>query len=523
MYDILIKNGTVIDGAGDMPVLCDVAVESGQVAAIGNLGAAKAKRVIDAVGRFVTPGFVDIQNHSDSYLTFLEMPAVESLVTQGVTTIAVGQCGSSLAPLPSPEALKSIQKWRSLAGANLNWLTFQEYLKALQNYKFGVNIVSLAGHSTIRRGLLGDQVRAATPEEIKIMSKVLKDSMTAGAGGLSLGLMYAHEVDSTIEELRAVVNEVSLQNKMVSIHLRSEGSHVVAALGEAISLVEGTRARCKISHFKVRGANNWGYIGEALNLLDRAYQRGVDIVLDVYPYTTSWTVLYTYLPKWAYEGGRAAILKNLQNREMRSRILAYLREHETNLGNIFIATSETNPSLVGKTLSQVAANQEVSVEEALLNVLTATNAQVIVFDHNLSEDIVEVLLKHPLSIVATDGAGYDFSYSPDNGLVHPRCFGAMPKFLAMVRDKKLMSWPDAIKKMTSKPAEKLGLSKRGKLLAGYAADIVIFNPQEIANRATYENPYQESDGLDYVLVNGEIAYAASDVGMRATSGKVIKL
>ena len=519
-FDLLIKNGKVLDGVGNEAVIADIGIAAGEIKAIGQLGQSSAKEVIAADGSFVTPGFIDIQNHSDSYLTLLDTPTMPSLLSQGITTIAVGQCGASLAPLASAEALKSVQKWHSLAGANINWRYFSEYAEALKNYPLGVNVLSLVGHATLRRGLLGDQIRTATREEIAIIEKLAADSLASGAAGLSLGLVYAHEVNSSEDELLAVAKAVGQSGKLLSVHLRNEGGHVVSALEEVLNLAQKAQASLKISHFKIRDKQNYRFLDEALSSIDRAYQRGVNVGFDVYPYNTSWTVLYTYLPKWSYEGGKKAIMQNITDRSSREKILAYLKGQEGNLGNILIATSETNPSLTGKTLSQIALNQEVSVEEALLNVLAATSTQVIVFDSNLSEDSVTALLKHPLSMVATDGAGYDFSHFSTQGLVHPRCFGTMPRFLSLVREKQIMTWAEAVKKITSRPADKLNLKKRGRLLAGHAADIVIFDPRAIGSKATYENPYQTADGIEHVFVGGRQAFSAEN-GQTASAGQFL--
>src|SRR3989338_3611139 len=444
-FDILIRNGKVLDGIADKAYSADIGISGGMIKSVGNLRGARAVQTIPADGLFVAPGFIDPQNHSDSYLTLLEIPSMDSLVTQGITTIIVGHCGTSLAPLASPEALKSIQKWHSLVGANINWQTYAEYAKILSHYPLGANVMGLVGHATVRRGLIGDQIRTATVEEILMIEKMLSDSFDAGAMGVSFGLVYAHEVNSSKQELISVAKMVAGREKILSVHLRSEGSGVVQALEEVIEIAQESGAALKISHFKIRGQKNYEHLEGALAEIDRAYQRGVNVFFDVYPYTTSWTVLYTYLPKWAYEGGRNAILDNLRDSALRRKILAYLRDQEEkSLNDIVIATSETNPALVGKTLRQIAANQEVSVEEALLNMVAVTNAQVVVFDHNISQDSLPVLLKHPLSLIASDGAGYDFVYSPSHGLVHPRCFGTFPKFLGLVRDKKVeISWSDA--------------------------------------------------------------------------------
>lgn len=521
-FDIIIRNGIVLDGVSPKAYAADIGIAGGLIKVLGNLRGAKAGQVIPADGLYVAPGFIDPQNHSDSYLTLLEIPAMDSLVTQGITTIVVGHCGTSLAPLASPEALKSIQKWRSLAGANINWQTYADYMETLKRYPLGTNVLGLVGHATMRRGLLGDQLRAATAEEIRVIEKMVSDSFDAGAMGVSLGLVYAHEVNSSKAELISVAKMVAGRKKVLSVHLRSEGRGVVKALEEVIEIAEESGASLKISHFKIRGLQNNVYLEEALSVIDRAYQRGVNVFFDVYPYTTSWTVLYTYLPKWAYEGGKKAILQNIKERSSRQKILSFLASEDLSLGTIFIATSETNPVLTGKTLGQIAANQEVSVEEALLNVLEATATHAIVFDRNLSEDSMLELLKHPLAVVGTDGAGYDFSYSAFYGLVHPRCFGTMPRFLSLARDKKIMSWEEAIKKMTSRTADKMGIKNRGRIAAGASADIVAFDPRTIGSRATYENPYQQADGISYVIVNGRISFAYRESLVGAPTGLMLR-
>lgn len=520
MFDILIKNGTVFDGENE-PRQLDVGIQGERIKAIGNLAKANAVLVIDASKKFVTPGFVDIQNHSDAYQTLLESPRQESLVGQGVTTIAIGQCGTSLAPLAHPDAFKSLQKWRGLAGVNFDWLTFGEFLTSLDKYRLGVNVASLVGHATMRRGLIGDQARGATVREVEIMSKILGDSLEAGAAGLSMGLMYAHEAASSEIELVTAAKQTGDSKKLVSVHLRSDGSQTVAAVQEAIGIATTASCRLKISHLKIRGERNWGMAEEVHSLLDRAYQQGLDVFFDAYPYTSSWSVLYTYLPKWAYEGGKPAILRNLRSNPTRDRILGHLRDQEHDLSQILVASSEVNPEAVGKTLGQVARDHESSVEDALVKTLLATETQVTVFDHNLSSDVQDTFLKSPLSVIASDGAGYNYERKrSEKNIPHPRCFGAFPKFLSMVRERQLMPWNDAIKKITSRPAEKLNLKSRGKLGEGLYADMAVFDPETVASRATYENPYGEPIGIEYVFVNGKVAHGKPEAQL---AGRVLRI
>ncbi len=517
MLDILIKNGTVIDGTGSPGKKLDVGIEKGRVVELApNIGA-KAARVINAQDKFVTPGFIDIQNHSDSYWTLFDQPEQASLLSQGITSIIIGNCGASLAPLLSAESIKTIQKWHNLSGININWASVAEFLQMLAAMPLGVNVGTLVGHATLRRGLVGDKVRELTSDELKIMDKTLRDALNQGALGLSMGLIYAHEVNSSATELREILGNLKPVNKYLSVHLRSEAGHVLESLDEVIDLAQTSDISVKISHLKIRGKTNWPLFDRLMSRLEIAYHQGVKISFDVYPYDTSWSVLYTYLPKWAYEGGREQITRSAADPVSRRKILDYLRDQNQDFKNIIVAEAAGNNNYVGKTIAQIADNQSVSVEEAIVNLVTATNAQVIVFDHNLSQEQVELFCMSPLSMIATDGAGFN---SHSSKLVHPRCFGTMPRFLKMVREQKLLKWEQAIKKITSEPAGLLGVSDRGVLAKNKMADVVIFNPQTVSDKADYTNSDLLSVGIDAVVVNGALSYSEAQV--LQTNGTVIK-
>jgi N-acyl-D-amino-acid deacylase len=332
-----------------------------------------------------------------------------------------------------------------------------------------------------------------------------------------MGLVYAHEVNSSLEELQEIVGNLKPANKYLSVHLRSEGSHILESIDEVIDLAAINQIPIKISHIKIRGKKNWPLFDRVMNKLEVAYHQGLSISFDVYPYSTSWSVLYTYLPKWAYEGGRSQILRMISDPMSRRKILDSLRDQSEEFKTIIVAEASGNSNFIGKTLAQIADNQSVSVEEAILNIIAATQAQVIVFDHNLSEEQVELFCASPLSMIATDGAGFNQSSA---GLVHPRCFGTMPRFLKRTREKKLLKWEQAIKKLTGEPAGLLGLSNRGVIAKNNAADIVVFDPQTVTDKADYKNPDLLSEGIDMVLVNGKMAYAPKQVF--STAGAVIK-
>jgi N-acyl-D-amino-acid deacylase len=517
MLDILIKNGNVIDGTGSPAKKVDIAIEKGKIVQISPNISAKATQTVNAQDRYVTPGFIDIQNHSDSYWTILDQPSQKSLLTQGITSIIMGNCGASLAPLLSPESIKTIQKWHNLSGINLNWLTMEEFLSQLSTLSLGVNVGTLVGHATLRRGLVGDQVRQLTEAELKVMDKSMALALSQGAFGLSMGLVYAHEVNSSLEELQQLLAILKPTNKYLSVHLRSERGHLLDAVDEVISLASKADIPIKISHLKVQGKNNWNQFDRLMSKLEVAYHQGVNISFDVYPYSTSWSVLYTYLPKWAYEGGRSQILKMIADPVTRRKILDFLNSSGQDYDNIIISEASGNANFIGKSLKQIGSNQSVSSAEAALNVIAATNAQVTVFDHNLSEEHVELLCASPLSFISTDGAGYSQESSE---LIHPRCFGTMPRFLRMVREKKILKLEHAIKKLTSDPAKWLGISNRGTIAVDNAADIVIFDPNTITDKADYKNPNTFSEGIDGVIVNGILSYANKQ--FEQLNGQVIR-
>lgn len=523
MLDLIIKNGRVYDGTGAEAADLDIGIKKDEIVEVGKLGAKLARRVIDASGQCVSPGFIDVQNHSDSYWTIFDYPHQQSLLAQGITTVAFGHCGASLAPLPSLEGLKSVQKWHTLSGVNFNWQYFEEFLDTLSRQPLGVNVSSLVGHATLRRGLMADEMRKVSLQEIKIMERLLSASLKNGGAGLSLGLAYAHEYSASAEELKILTRVVKSNGRLLSVHLRSEGTHILEALDEAIHLAEGHGARLKISHLKIRGQKNWPLFDQVLTRIERAFQRGLEIYFDVYPYDVSWNVLYTYLPKWSFEGGRAELVKRLKQPYLRKKILDNLINQNEVLSAITVATSSSSPHLVGRTLGEVAFDQGVSVEEAVLNVLSSAESEVVVFDKNINEEQMLELLKHPLSIVSTDGAGFDMRAArTSKNLVHPRCFGSMARFLELAVKKNLLPLSAAIHKLTGRPANALRLPRRGIIKKHAKADVVIFDADKISDPTSLNSPFQPPSGIRLVLVNG--AVTLEDGGFTGDyRGEVVRL
>lgn len=518
MYEQIIKNGIIVDGTGDPKFQADLAIENGRIAEIGDLKKSRAKEIIDASGKFVLPGFIDIQNHSDVYWTIFDSPNLDSLVAQGITTALMGNCGASLAPLLSRDALLSIQKWHDLDGVNFNWLTFKEYLAELSKRNFGINIGSLVGYSTLRRGLVKDDIRPLQDSEVGILNKALEHSLQNGAFGLSSGLSYAHEAIISEDELFSLAKTLKEHEAMFSVHLRSEGSELVESVSEALQLVSKFGVNMKISHFKVRGKDNWHLLPQALNLIEDAYQKKGNVHFDLYPYDFIWQVLYTYLPKWSYEGGRKAILYNLKDLQQRRKILAYLNSRDVDYSQMFITSTAHSLNITGKTIGDIASRQNMSSEEALLTIIENGGSEILVFDKNLDPRQVHNLSAHALSIIATDGAGFDLSGTEK--LVHPRCFGSMPRFLSSILENNSMPLEKAVQKITSIPAQKAGIEKRGKLKNGFYADICVIG-SDIKDRANYNNPFQFPKGIEYVFVNGEAVLENGRLNGKL-AGKVLK-
>jgi len=509
MYNLIIKNALVADGSGNEPKILDVAIQNDEVTNIAPKIDSSAQSVIDAKGKVLAPGFVDPQNHSDSYWQLFDNPSLDSLITQGFTTILTGNCGGSLAPLLSHEALLSVQKWHNLDAANINWQSYSEYLDVLEGKKFACNVAGLVGYSTLRRAIVGDQIRSLEKNEIAALKVALEESLKKGAFGLSSGLSYAHEIIISELELYELAKIIKAKNALFSIHLRSEGREIVEAVDEAIDIAKNTGVNLKISHLKIRNETNWGKFGETLEQIETAYHQGTNIHFDVYPYDTTWQALYSYLPKWSIEGGRTIMLKHFSDPTQKNKILLHLNNLDVKFSSMQIASTASKLSFAGKTIGQVAKNLGVSSEQAVLNIIENGGSEVLVFEKNLDQEQVNKLTLHPLSFLGTDGAGFSGVFS--GKLVHPRCFGTAGKFLNYALVTKKLPLEKAIKKLTSGPAKKIGLRKRGEIKVGNYADLVIFDPTKINDTATYENPYQFTSGINFVFVNGQAAIAEGKI------------
>jgi len=522
MYDVIIKNGTIIDGTGGEMYKADIGIKEDKIVKIGDLRNEKWEVEIDATDKLVCPGFIDVNNHSDTYWQIFANPNLESLVYQGITTIVGGNCGSSLAPLADAGTIASIQKWSNIREATFNWLTLKEFFKVLEKKKLSVNFATLVGHGTLRRGILKEQVENPNSKELAFMDKMLKKSLKEGALGMSTGLIYTHARSASTEELIELAKIIKKYKGVYVTHIRNEEEKFIEAVKEVIEIAKEAKVKTHISHLKVMGEKNWHLMDEALFLIAKANEDGMDITFDVYPYTNTGTVLYTLLPAWVSEGGKNVMVNRLRDPKIRIKIVEEMRESRVDYSKIDIAISSLDKTLSKRNIEDIARSQEKSAEDAVLDILIASEGRVITSMEVLSQDNVEKAIINPQAIIGSNGSGYDIAHAKTGELVHPRNFGTFVKILTrFVLGKRIISWEEAIKKMTMLPAEKFGLKKRGKIAEKYFADILIINRDEIEDLATVDNPYQYSRGIEFVLVNGYIVMSDGKyTGVR--NGEIIR-
>ncbi len=520
--DLVIKKGTVIDGTGRKAYRADIGVEGGRIKRIGQLQNLKTAKIIDASGFVVAPGFVDILNHSDSYWTLFDIPNFESMLRQGATTILIGNCGSSLAPLIDPQSLLSIQKWADISEANINWFTMGEFLDELAKKPFGINIATLVGHSTIRRAIVGEDFRDLTADELKRMGFSIEEAFREGAFGLSTGLAYSHAKTTPLRELEELMKIVKKYNGLYATHLRDEAQNFLHALNETINLAREHGVSCEISHLKTIGEDTRDLFRKGLEMIDSAQSHNLRINFDVYPYLTIGSVLYLFLPDWASKGGKKMLLARLREPSIRERIINEIKADPYDYRKVIIASSPHQKAFIGKSIAEIAANEEISPEEAIINVLLASDGRVIAFMDFIDRENLIMAMSSKHSFIASDGFGYSQHHRRQGDLVHPRSFGAFPRFLGnYVRERHFISWEDAIQKITSGPAQKIGIKERGEIKKNYFADITVFDPNTIIDNATFKNPFQYPSGITHVIVNGEVV-VENDTLTGKMPGKILK-
>jgi len=508
--DILIRNGLVVDGTGNPWFRADVGIDGGRIAKVGRLGSAGAETVLDAGGLLVAPGFIDMHSHSDLALTV--NPRAESKIRQGVTTEVIGNCGFSAAPAGRDYAeylRKYVGPLLGVVDIDLEWETFGEYLNRLEG-RTAVNVAPLVGHGAVRINTMGFEDRPPTADEMAEMKAFVARAMDEGAQGLSSGLIYPPGCYADTQELIELCRVVAGHGGIYASHIRGEGATLLKALGEAIEIGERAGLPVEVSHHKATGRENWGRVERTLEMMAEARSRGVDITCDQYPYVAGSTGLGSLLPAWAHEGGRERLLERIRDPKTREDIKRAMRGGSFGVDSpgwdsILISTCPRNRDLEGKNLAEIAGARRADPYETVFDILLEGEGAASMIVFSMCEEDVRRVMRSPLTMVGTDGTAAA-PYGPLGlGKPHPRWYGTFPRILGRyVREEGVLSLEEAVRKMTSLPAQKLGLHDRGLIREGMHADITVFDPTEVSDRATFAQPHQYPQGIEYVFVNGRV-------------------
>jgi len=508
-YDLVISQGIVYDGLGNPGKEVDIAVKGNKILSLEkNLDKNKAKMVIEAKGLAVAPGFIDAHDHTD--LGLLANPKAESQVRQGVTTIISGNCGDSFFPVSD----LIFEEWKTNAkkeyNIDLNWKDITGFFTRLKEQGMALNYGTLVGHGSIRREVVGLDDTTPTENQLKQMQKLVDENLKAGALGMSTGLEYAPGSFAKPPEIAALCQTVSLNNGVYSTHMRSEGDFLLESLEESIDIARKTKVSLQISHLKVAYPGNWSKIDAALSKIEAAHKQGINIHADRYPYIAGSTGLSFYFPLWTKQGTAKDFVARLKDPELDAKIRSHLQEKEKMLGSwdkvlISSVITQENKKLEGKTVLEAAREAGKPPYEFMRDLLIDEENRVTMITFIASEDNLKRILAHPLVVIGADGEAAAPYGILGRGKPHPRLYGTFPRVLGKyAREEKIFSLAKGIQKMTSLTAQKFGLRDRGRLKEGYFADLVVFNPDKIIDCATWKDPHQYPQGIDSVIVNGQV-------------------
>jgi N-acyl-D-amino-acid deacylase len=546
-FDLVIRNGHIVDGTGSPWYSGDIGIREGRIAAIGNLASARAKRAIDAEGLTVAPGFIDMLGQSE--LTILVDPHVPSKIYQGITTEITGE-GGSAAPQNDATLAEDRLDYEHY-GIKPDWRTFREYFARLERQAIGINLASYVGATQVRRVVIGNADRAPTAAELEEMKHLVRQAMEEGTRGVSTALEYAPAPYASTDELIALAAESAKYGGLYATHMRNEGSGIMAALEETARIAREANTPVEIWHLKVAGVGNWGHMPEVVKFINDARASGLDIAADTYAYTAWNNSMSAFIPPWAHDGGDEKLIERLKDPTTRARIRKDMTTPTQSWDNewqeipgpdAILISSVLNPDLLplqGKRLSEIAKMWAVPSHgpashepravrptkdpiDTICDILIQDHAATYVSVFGMQEGDVELALKQPWVSVDNDSSGT----SPEGILgqdhPHPRAYGTFPRILAkFVREEKLLTLPDAIRKFTALPAQRMRITDRGVLKKGMWADVVIFDPATIHDAATFENPNQFSVGMKFVVVNGTPVIADGKM-TNALPGKVLR-
>ena len=526
IYDLIITGGTVIDGTGKPGVRADIGVKDGRIALISeNIPPAKAVSVIDAAGMVVTPGFIDPHTHTDVQL--LVNPKAESKIRQGVTTEVGGNCGFSYFPLSDLTFEESRSDLEKEFGIDLDWRDLPGFFARLGEQGASLNYMTLIGQGNVRSAVIGPYDRPATEDEIAKMRVYIRDGMMAGAWGVSSGLEYTPSGFASTDELVALSEEAAAYGGLYATHMRSEQSYVIEAIEEAVEISERSGAGLQISHLKANYRENWDKMDRILPMITAANDRGIPLKADRYPYEASSTSLGSLFPMWVREGTADDFVKRLADPSLDGKLRESIGEMERRMDswdNILISSviSEKNKRFEGSTVLDAAKESGKDCYTFMRDLLIEEQGSVGMVKFGMSEDNLRRVLAHPLVMVGSDGNAVAPYGELARGKPHPRFYGTFPRVLGRYsREQGVFPLEVAVMKMTSMPADKFGLNGRGRITVGAWADIVVFDPDTIIDRATYADPHQYPAGISHVIVNG-VTVVEGDEHTGALPGVILK-
>ncbi|APE42788.1 aminoacylase [Sulfitobacter alexandrii] len=512
MFDTILRGGTVIDGTGRAAFAGDVGITRGKIVEVGDLDAAGAANVIDVTGLTVAPGFIDMHTHSD--FTLIADGRAESQVHQGVTTEVVGQCGISCAPVCSHGAIKSVSPWYTEGPHRADWRSFGDYLDALEHTELGVNVMAFVGHGTIHRAVLGDQLRAGEPHEISEMARMVDQAMDEGAGGFSTGLEYWPGILASPEHLVPMCEVAAKRGRLYATHVRNRDTEYDLGFAEAISTARQSGARLQISHIQPKFGAPRHAMEHTLEMIEVARRHDVNIAFDVIPHDWNHTLMAAILPKWAQEGGHAALLARLKDPEAREKIKAnpkpmWLIVKARKWQDVVLLNATENKDLIGADFEEIGRMRGVDPYDAVLDILLEEGDNLsgaIWSSKSFKDDDVDLCLSQPECAVISDTVAVANEGILKDHVGSLSGYGWAARFLQYyVRDRNVLGLEAGVQKITSVPARRLGLADRGSLLPGYNADICVFDPATITSNATARDLRRYASGIAHVLVNGQLS------------------
>ena len=522
-FDLIIKNGTVIDGTGIPGKNLDIGIKDDKIAFLDHRIPANNCPTIDADGLIVAPGFIDIHSHSD--FLWLIRPQSDSKILDGVTTEICGNCGLSAFPLRG-KVLERRAQGLAKYGIDLTWRSASEFYDVAEKARSSINRAFLVGHGNIRACVIEYENRIPEPHELLQMGKDLRESMEAGAFGMSSGLIYPPGCYAATNEMAEMCKIIENYGGFYATHIRNEGDLLEDALTEAIDISRRSGVRLQVSHLKTSGSRNWHKIKNIKVIIDRAINEGIAITCDRYPYIAAATDLDVILPNWVYEGGINEQIQRLKDVNIRKQIAMEVSQTEN--GNswdgIMISSVyyDKNKWMEGKTIAEISRELNNPPIETVFDLLIEEDTRVDIFLFSMCEENLEKILSWDFVFIGSDSSMRSNQGILSEGKPHPRSYGTFSRVLGrFCREKKLLSLEKAIQKMTGLPAQKVGLDRRGLLKEGYFADITIFDPEKIIDRSTFTEPHQYSEGIEYVIVNGKITVSGGNL-TGITNGRILR-